>query len=244
MPPPTTANTPGRTRRTAVVAPAGSVGAGGRPGVGSGSGGLRVASRPRRHAMAPEGPLAGVCDNVRSSGARTVEPTLTEPGGQGRMQDDESAISHTRLAYLPALDGVRAFAVVAVMLFHGGDPAHGRRVHGRRRLLRPLRVPHHVVAHRRVAPDADHQARRVLGPAGAPTPAGAADDAALRRVLRVGHRAEGDVRRAPPRRPLHAALREQLALHPRQLELLQRERASVVARCCTRGRWRWRSSST
>lgn len=36
------------------------------------------------------------------------------------MQDDESAISHTRLAYLPALDGVRAFAVVAVMLFHGG----------------------------------------------------------------------------------------------------------------------------
>ena len=38
------------------------------------------------------------------------------------MQDDESAISHTRLAYLPALDGVRACAVVAVMLFHGGIP--------------------------------------------------------------------------------------------------------------------------
>src|SRR5215469_10009718 len=36
------------------------------------------------------------------------------------MQDDESAVSHTRLAYLPALDGVRAFAVVAVMMFHGG----------------------------------------------------------------------------------------------------------------------------
>jgi peptidoglycan/LPS O-acetylase OafA/YrhL len=38
------------------------------------------------------------------------------------MQDDESAVSHTRLAYMPALDGVRAFAVVAVMLFHGGIP--------------------------------------------------------------------------------------------------------------------------
>jgi len=38
------------------------------------------------------------------------------------MQDDESAISHTRLSYLPALDGVRAFAVLAVMLFHGGIP--------------------------------------------------------------------------------------------------------------------------
>jgi peptidoglycan/LPS O-acetylase OafA/YrhL/lysophospholipase L1-like esterase len=38
------------------------------------------------------------------------------------MQDDESAISHTRLAYLPALDGMRACAVVAVMMFHGGIP--------------------------------------------------------------------------------------------------------------------------
>ena len=34
----------------------------------------------------------------------------------------QSAISHTRLAYLPALDGVRACAVVAVMMFHGGIP--------------------------------------------------------------------------------------------------------------------------
>ena len=38
------------------------------------------------------------------------------------MQDDESAISHTRLAYLPALDGMRACAVLAVMMFHGGIP--------------------------------------------------------------------------------------------------------------------------
>jgi peptidoglycan/LPS O-acetylase OafA/YrhL len=36
------------------------------------------------------------------------------------MQDDESPVSHRRLAYLPPLDGVRAFAVVAVMMFHGG----------------------------------------------------------------------------------------------------------------------------
>ena len=38
------------------------------------------------------------------------------------MQDDESAISHTRLAYVPALDGMRACAVIAVMMFHGGIP--------------------------------------------------------------------------------------------------------------------------
>jgi peptidoglycan/LPS O-acetylase OafA/YrhL len=41
------------------------------------------------------------------------------------MRDDESAVSHTRLAYLPALDGVRAFAVVAVMFFHYGVPHAG-----------------------------------------------------------------------------------------------------------------------
>jgi peptidoglycan/LPS O-acetylase OafA/YrhL len=34
--------------------------------------------------------------------------------------DEVSEAPHRRLAYLPALDGVRAFAVVAVMLFHGG----------------------------------------------------------------------------------------------------------------------------
>jgi peptidoglycan/LPS O-acetylase OafA/YrhL len=41
------------------------------------------------------------------------------------MQDDESAISHTRLSYLPGLDGVRACAVIAVMLFHYGIPHMG-----------------------------------------------------------------------------------------------------------------------
>ncbi len=33
---------------------------------------------------------------------------------------DKGAGAHKRLAYLPALDGVRAFAVVAVMMYHGG----------------------------------------------------------------------------------------------------------------------------
>ncbi len=34
--------------------------------------------------------------------------------------DEVSEAPHRRLAYLPALDGVRAFAVVAVMIYHGG----------------------------------------------------------------------------------------------------------------------------
>jgi len=36
------------------------------------------------------------------------------------MEDEVSEAPHRRLAYLPALDGVRAFAVVAVMIYHGG----------------------------------------------------------------------------------------------------------------------------
>ncbi|HWE67528.1 MAG TPA: acyltransferase family protein [Acidimicrobiales bacterium] len=36
------------------------------------------------------------------------------------MDDEVSEAPHRRLAYLPALDGVRAFAVVAVMMYHGG----------------------------------------------------------------------------------------------------------------------------
>ena len=64
------------------------------------------------------------------------------------MQDDESAISHTRLAYLPALDGIRACAVVAVMMFHGGIPHMDGRLHGGRCLLRPLGIPDHFAADR------------------------------------------------------------------------------------------------
>jgi peptidoglycan/LPS O-acetylase OafA/YrhL len=36
------------------------------------------------------------------------------------MAEEGSGAAHRRLAYLPALDGVRAFAVVAVMIYHGG----------------------------------------------------------------------------------------------------------------------------
>jgi len=40
---------------------------------------------------------------------RTDETTRRPPGA-----------AHQRVAYIPGLDGVRAFAVVAVMMFHGG----------------------------------------------------------------------------------------------------------------------------
>src|SRR5580704_9471518 len=40
--------------------------------------------------------------------------------GMSATVDEVSEAPHRRLAYLPALDGVRAFAVVAVMIYHGG----------------------------------------------------------------------------------------------------------------------------
>jgi peptidoglycan/LPS O-acetylase OafA/YrhL len=40
--------------------------------------------------------------------------------GMDPTENEVSEASHRRLAYLPALDGVRAFAVVAVMMYHGG----------------------------------------------------------------------------------------------------------------------------
>src|SRR5277367_6126241 len=36
------------------------------------------------------------------------------------MSDEASVVPHQRVAYLPGLDGVRAFAVLAVMIYHGG----------------------------------------------------------------------------------------------------------------------------
>src|ERR1700678_1788855 len=38
----------------------------------------------------------------------------------GTTRDATSTASHQRVASLPGLDGVRAFAVVAVMMYHGG----------------------------------------------------------------------------------------------------------------------------
>ena len=63
-----------------------------------------------------------VCDNVAPPGRRESRrrPAPIPRGGWDAVQDDESEASHRRLAYLPALDGVRAFAVIAVMMFHGG----------------------------------------------------------------------------------------------------------------------------
>ena len=103
------------------------------------------------------------------------------------------------------------------------DPAHGRRVHGGRCILRPLGLPHHLASPRRMAPGTDDQARGVLGPPGPPPAPGAPPHAALRGVLRVRDRPQGHLRGVAARCSGHPSLREQLAFHSRQLQLLQRD---------------------
>jgi len=48
--------------------------------------------------------------------------------------------------FRPDIEGLRAVAVIAVVLYHAGMPGTGRRLHRRRRLLRHLRLPHHRTA--------------------------------------------------------------------------------------------------
>ena len=63
-----------------------------------------------------------------------------------------------RPRYVPALDGIRALAVVAVVLYHLDFGVARRRLPRRRGLLRPLRLPDHHPAAARAAPE-----RRSIG---------------------------------------------------------------------------------
>ena len=145
------------------------------------------------------------------------------------MQDDESAISHTRLAYLPALDGVRACAVVAVMMFHGGIPHMDGGFMGVDAffVLSGFLITSLLIGEWRQTLTIKlgafwaRRARRLL-------------PALFLMLLFVAFLAsvivpQGHVRGAPARRAGHPALREQLALHSGQLELLQRDGGLLAA---------------
>ena len=61
-----------------------------------------------------------------------------------------AARAAVRFGFVPALDGLRAIAVLGVMLYHGGAPICRRRIPRRRRVLRPVGLPDHVAAARGV----------------------------------------------------------------------------------------------
>ena len=159
------------------------------------------------------------------------------------MQDDESAVSHTRLAYLPALDGVRACAVLAVMMFHGGIPHMDGGFMGVDAffVLSGFLITSLLIGEWRQS--ADHQARCLLGPAGAAAPAGAAPDAALRGLLRVRDRAQ-----EAPTGPCGSTRWPRCSTSATGTSSSSTPTTSTrrrpPPRCCTPGRSRSRSSST
>ena len=154
------------------------------------------------------GPRTRCADAVVVSGATVA------------LDDPDASPVGERLSYVKGLDGVRAFAVAAVMAFHGGVTHVTGGFLGVDVFFVPLRVPHHLAAARR-APHTGtirlgafwaRRARRLL-------------PALLLVLCFVGLYAwlaapRGCVPGAAPRLAGHALLRRQLALHPRGPELL------------------------
>ena len=136
---------------------------------------------------------------------------------------------HVALPQYPGLDGLRALAVVAVLLYHGGVSWSGGGFLGVEMffVLSGFLITSLLVAEWG-ALGAD-RAARVLGPARPATaPRAVRAGGGDRRLLRAGRPHQGDPRPAG-RRDRHAAVRLQLAPGRRGHQLLRRQRSRVAA---------------
>ena len=124
------------------------------------------------------------------------------------------------MGYQPSLDGIRAVAVVAVLLYHADVRWLPGRVPRRRRVLRRQRLPHHVTAGRGTAGVDDDGPQAVLAAARQAAAACAVRHAG--RDLRL-RRGRGAGRALPPahRRPRRLHVLDQLVAHREQAELLR-----------------------
>ena len=135
---------------------------------------------------------------------------------------------------MPALDGLRGVAVLAVLAFHRGISVGSRWLPRRRPLLRAVRLPDHVAAPRRATPTGASRCS-VLGPSRPTADAGPAPDALGRRARSWGCCPPEEPRFVSRRRAGHAVLRRELADHPARRRLLRQFacpsplRAHVVA---------------
>ena len=177
--------------------------------------------------------------------ARTQNPALPEDQTRQRFlaSGDEAGTAPEDRAFRPDVEGLRAVAVLLVVLYHVGVP-HLRGIRRRRCLLRDLGLRHH----RPPAPRAGHDAvTRVSSPstgaaAGRIIPAAAlvivVTVVASRLLLGRRHRRAGR-----ERRPLGLGLPGQLPFHRDQAPTTSPPRGHPP-RCRASGPWRWKSSST
>ncbi len=104
-----------------------------------------------------------------------------------------------------------------------------RRAPRRGHLLRPLRLPHHLAAGRRMVEDRDPLLPPLLRAPGPEAPPRPLHPPPARRRLRPVVRRDRHVEHAARRRPGHDSLRRQLALHLLRAELFRAFRSALAA---------------
>ena len=107
----------------------------------------------------------------RDGDRRAVAMPVPPPAAPTSADDEAARVAAAeaadqRVPYLPGLDGMRALAVVAVMVYHANSVVAAGRVPRRRGVLRDQRLPDHAAADRRARADGRGQARRSSGCAG------------------------------------------------------------------------------
>ena len=77
---------------------------------------------------------------VRAAGEGAVSGRTAVGCGRAAGGPRRAAAGRPGIGYVPALDGMRGLAVMAVLAFHGGMPWAARRLPGRGRVLRAVRA--------------------------------------------------------------------------------------------------------
>ena len=128
---------------------------------------------------------------------------------------------------LPGLDGLRALAIAAVLLFHLDATWLPGRLPRRRRLLRRLGLPHHHAPAPRARGHRTHRPPRLLDPPRPSPPAGARRPRPVLGPARPAHRGRPPRRRRAPG-PRRGDLHLELARDRRRHRLLRVHRAPAV----------------
>jgi len=116
------------------------------------------------------------------------------------------------LNFRPDIEGLRAVAVIAVLLYHASVPPRSGWIRRCRRLLRHLRFSHHPDTDQGAAPDGPAEFHRLLRRPGPPHPAGCGPRLGLRGGRQRPPLSATACRRHRDRRARRCAIPRQLAL--------------------------------